>query len=412
MILRTKDYIARENKYLAHNYHPLPVVLTKGQDVWVWDNEGNKYLDFLSAYSAVSAGHLNKRIKKALYDQLEKIDVPSRAFFSDVLGEFAEKLCHLTGMDMMLPMNTGAEAVETAIKAARRWGYEKKGIADGKAKIIVSEGNFHGRTTTIVGFSSDPGYRRHFEPFDDGFITIPFGDALALEKAITQETCAFLTEPIQGEGGIIVPPEGWLRQVQEICRKNNVLLILDEIQSGIGRTGKNFAFEHEIDKPDALLLGKALGGGIYPVSAFIARRDVMEVFQPGSHGSTFGGNPIAAAIGLEALRILEDERLADKSREFGGYLKDSLAALNSSLIGEIRGKGLWIGMDIDPAKATAREVCERLKLKGLLCKETHETVVRFAPPLTITKEQIDWAVEQVRSVLSELDLQNSQKRAG
>lgn len=401
--MKTKDYIDREDKYLAHNYHPLPVVLTKADGIWVWDNEGNKYLDFLSAYSAVSAGHLNPRIKKALVSQLENMDVPSRAFYTDKLGEFAEALCKITGMEAMLPMNTGAEAVETAIKAARRWGYEKKGIAKDQAKIVVSEGNFHGRTTTIIGFSSDPEYRRDFGPFDGGFVPIPFGDIEALQKAITPETCAFITEPIQGESGIIMPPEGWLRQVQEICRKNDVLFIIDEIQSGLGRTGKNFAFQHEIDKPDGLILGKALGGGIYPVSAFLARKDVMDLFQPGSHGSTFGGNPIAAAIGLEAIKILEEDDLAGKSAELGHYLKEQLEALNSSLITEIRGLGLWIGMDIDPAKATAREVCERLKLKGLLCKETHETVVRFAPPLTITKNEIDWAVEQVRAVLSELD---------
>ena len=410
--MKTQDYIEKEDKFLAHNYHPLPVVLTKGEGVWVWDADGNKYLDFLSAYSAVSAGHLNPRIKKALTDQLNEMDVPSRAFYSGNLGAFAEKTCQITGMDMMLPMNTGAEAVETAIKAARRWGYEKKGIAKDKAKIIVSEGNFHGRTTTIVGFSSDAEYRKNFGPFDGGFEVIPFGDAEALEKAITPETCAFLTEPVQGEGGIIVPPAGWLKKVQEICRKNNVLLILDEIQSGIGRTGKNFAFQHEIDKPDGLLLGKALGGGIYPVSAFLARKDVMEVFDPGSHGSTFGGNPIAAAIGLEALNILEEEDLAGRSRELGNYLKEGLAALNSPLVTEIRGIGLWIGMDIDPAKVTARTICEMLQNKGLLCKETHATVVRFAPPLTITKEEIDWALDQVAAVLNEADQAQKQKMAG
>lgn len=401
--METEDYISRENKYLAHNYHPLPVVLTRAEGVWLWDADGNKYLDFLSAYSAVSAGHLNKRIKQALLDQLEVMDVPSRAFYTDKLGEFAEALCKITGMDRVLPMNTGAEAVETAIKAARRWGYRVKKIAQNKARVIVSEGNFHGRTTTIVGFSSDASYRKDFGPFDGGFDTIPFGDAAALERAITPETCAFITEPVQGEGGIIMPPKGWLKQVQDICKKNNILFILDEIQSGMGRTGKNFAFQHEIDRPDGLLLGKALGGGIYPVSAFLARKDVMDVFDPGSHGSTFGGNPIAAAIGLEAIRLLEDEKLAEKSAELGGYLKDRLSELNSSLITEIRGIGLWIGVDIDPAKATAREVCERLKKKGLLCKETHQTVVRFAPPLTISKQEIDWAADQVRGVLSEME---------
>ncbi len=399
----TKDYISREDKYLAQNYHPLPVVLTKADGVWVWDADGNKYLDFLSAYSAVSAGHLNSRIKQALTDQLEKMDVPSRAFYTDILGEFAEKLCAVTGMDKMLPMNTGAEAVETAIKAARRWGYEVKGIAENKARIIVAEGNFHGRTTTIVGFSSDPEYSKNFGPYDGGFDIAPYGDAAAFEKAITPDTCAFIVETMQGEGGIIIPPNGWLKDVQEICRRHNVLLILDEIQCGMARTGKDFAFQHEIDKPDGLILGKALGGGIYPVSAFLARADVMDIFVPGTHGSTFGGNPIAAAIGLEALKIMEEEKLAEKSAENGAYLMQKLSEINSGLISEIRGAGLWVGVDIDPAKASARAICEELKARGLLCKETHETVVRFAPPLTITRDEIDWAIEQVRAVLAEAD---------
>ena len=306
----------------------------------------------------------------------------------------------MTGMDKMLPMNTGAEAVETAIKAARRWGYQQKGIAKDKANIIVSSGNFHGRTTTIVGFSSDEEYKENFGPFDGGFTTVPFGDADALEAAITPETCAYITEPMQGEGGIIIPPKGWLKKVQEICKKNNVLLILDEIQSGIGRTGKNFAFQYEIDKPDGLILGKALGGGIYPVSAFLARKDVMDIFVPGTHGSTFGGNPIAAAIGLEALNILEEEKLAERSRELGDYLKNALIDLQSPLVREVRGSGLWIGMDFDPDKADAHAICEELLQEGLLCKETHETVIRFAPPLTITKEDIDWAMTKIRKVLS------------
>lgn len=401
--MKTQDYISREQKYLAYNYHPLPVVLTKGDGIWLWDNEGNKYLDFLSAYSAVSAGHLNKRITGALTAQLETLDVPSRAFYTDKLGQFAEKLCAMTAMDKVLPMNTGAEAVETAIKAARRWGYDVRGIEKDKARIIVAEGNFHGRTTTICGFSSDEEYKRGFGPFDGGFDTIPYGDARALESAITENTCAFLVEPVQGEGGIIIPPKGWLKQVQDICRKHDILLILDEIQSGMGRTGKNFAFQHEIDRPDGLLLGKALGGGIYPVSAFLAREDVMDVFDPGSHGSTFGGNPVAAAIGLEALNILEEEQLAERSQELGDYLKNKLEDIDSKLISEIRGIGLWIGMDVDPAKASARDICEKLQKRGLLCKETHETVVRFAPPLTIDKDTIDWAVGQVGEVLNEME---------
>ncbi len=408
--ISTQDYIAREDRYLAHNYHPLPVVLTKSDGVWLWDAEGNKYLDFLSAYSAVSAGHNNKRIRDAMVRQLEQLDVPSRAFYTDRLGEFAQELCVLTGMDTMLPMNTGAEAVETAVKAARRWGYRVKKIARDKARIIVSHGNFHGRTTTIVGFSSDPDYRKDFGPFSGGFDEVPFGDANALEKAITPETCAFITEPVQGEGGIILPPPGWLKQAQAICRKHNVLFILDEIQSGLGRTGRDFAFQHEIGVPDGLILGKALGGGIYPVSAFLARRDVMDVFDPGSHGSTFGGNPIAAAIGIEAIRILKEEKLSERSAELGAHLKKRLTELNSSLVTAIRGAGLWIGMDIDPKQASAREVCERLKLRGLLCKETHKITVRFAPPLTIEKKDIDWAADQVRDVLTELSGDRVQSR--
>lgn len=409
--MKTQDYIDRENRYLAQNYHPLPVILNKADGVWVWDIEGNKYLDFLSAYSAVSAGHLNKDLKKVLIEQLEELDVPSRAFYTDKLGAFAENLCTLTSMDKMLPMNTGAEAVETAIKAARKWGYTVKGIEKDKAKILVSSGNFHGRTTTIVGFSSEEEYKSGFGPFDGGFEIVEFGNIDALEKAITPEVCAFITEPIQGEAGIIIPPEGWLKQVQALCRKNNVLFIIDEIQSGIGRTGKNFAFQHEIDKPDGLILGKALGGGIYPVSAFLAKDEVMNVFNPGSHGSTFGGNPIAAAIGLEALRILVKEDLAGKSAELGAYLKQALEDIGSGLVKEVRGAGLWIGMDIDPAKASAREVCERLKKRGLLCKETHETVVRFAPPLTITKEDVDWALIQVTQVLEEMEHEQHSSQA-
>ena len=398
--MKTHDYINTEQHYIAQNYSPLPVVLSRADGVWMYDVDGNKYLDFLSAYSAVSAGHLNKRIRDALVNQLDVLDVPSRAFYTDKLAPFAEKLCTMTGMDKMLPMNTGAEAVETAIKATRRWGYQQKGIAKDKANIIVSSGNFHGRTTTIVGFSSDEEYKENFGPFDGGFTTVPFGDADALEAAITPETCAYITEPMQGEGGIIIPPKGWLKKVQEICKKNNVLLILDEIQSGIGRTGKNFAFQYEIDKPDGLILGKALGGGIYPVSAFLARKDVMDIFVPGTHGSTFGGNPIAAAIGLEALNILEEEKLAERSRELGDYLKNALIDLQSPLVREVRGSGLWIGMDFDPDKADAHAICEELLQEGLLCKETHETVIRFAPPLTITKEDIDWAMTKIRKVLS------------
>ena len=401
--METQDYIARERQYLAQIYVPLPIVLERADGVWMWDTEGKKYLDFLSAYSAVSFGHLNRRIKKALFDQLEKIDVPARAFHTQTLGAFAERICRLTGMDMVQPMNSGAEAVETGIKAARRWGYDVKEIPDGKARIIVCKNNFHGRTTTIISASSDADYRRGFGPFDGGFDVIPFGDTAALEKAITPHTCAFMVEPVQGEGGILIPPKGYLKEVQAICRKHNVLLLLDEIQTGFGRTGKNFAFQHEIDRPDGLMLGKALGGGIYPVSAFLAKREVMDVFDAGSHGSTFGGNPIAAALGLEAMAILEEERLAERSAELGSYLLEKLKALNSPFIKDVRGVGLMVGMEIDTDLTTGRDVCVRLLEKGLLSKETHHTVIRFAPPLIIEKEQLDWAVEQVRAVLREME---------
>lgn len=401
-ITTSSDYISREKKYLATNYKPLPVVLNRGEGVWVWDVEGNKYLDFLSAYSAVSGGHHNQRIIKAMNDQLNKIDVPSRAFYTDILGEYAEKLCAFTGMDKMLPMNTGAEAVETAIKAARRWGYRVKGIEKDKARIIVCDGNFHGRTTTIISFSSDVDYRSDFGPLTPGFDLIPYGDIAALEKMITPETCAFFIEPIQAEVGIKVPSKGYLREAQALCKKHNVLFILDEIQTGMARTGKNFCYQHEIDKPDGLTLGKALGGGIYPVSAFLARAEVMDVFNPGSHGSTFGGNPVAAAIGLEAIKQIEDEKFAERSAELGDYLRNKLSAIQSPLIKEVRGMGLLVGLEIDPAYAMARAVCEALMKRGMLCKETHDTVVRFAPPLIISKQEIDWAVEQVEFVLKEL----------
>ncbi len=398
--MKTQDYIDREQRYLASNYHPLPVVLNKADGCWVWDVEGHKYLDFLSAYSAMSAGHLNQRIQNALISQLNTLGVPSRAFYTDKLGAFAEKLCILSGMDQMLPMNTGAEAVETAIKAARRWGYQTKKIPKDKAKIIVSSGNFHGRTTTIVGFSSEAEYKRDFGPFDGGFVETPYGDLDALERiAADPHVCGYITEPMQGEAGIVMPPEGWLAEAQAICKKHNVLFIIDEIQTGLGRTGKDFAFQHEINNPDGLILGKALGGGVYPVSAFLASKDVMDVFDAGSHGSTFGGNPIAAAIGLEALSILEDEQLSLKSKTLGDYLKQSLIDMNSGYVRDVRGAGLWIGMDIDPDKISARTLCEQFKDEGILCKETHETIVRFAPPLTITKDEIDWALGRIRPIL-------------
>ena len=395
--------ISTETRYVAHNYAPLPVVLSRGNGSRVWDTRGKEYLDFLSAYGAVSFGHNEPRILQVMFDQARQLSVPSRAYYTDKLGAFAQKLCTLTGMDRMLPMNTGAEAVETAIKAARRWGYRVKSIPSGKARIIVSAGNFHGRTTTIVGFSSDADYRDGFAPFDGGFDIIPFADAAALEAAITPDTCAFLTEPMQGEGGIIIPPSGWLRDVRAICARHNVLLVLDEIQTGLGRTGRNFAFQHEIDAPDGLILGKALGGGVYPVSAFLARSELIDVFTPGSHGSTFGGNPLACVIGMKAIEILQEDGLAKRSADLGCHLLDRLRAVSSPLVRDTRGSGLWAGVECDPALVSAREVCERLLAKGVLSKETHETVVRFAPPLTISRRDLDWAVDQFEKVIEEID---------
>ena len=394
--------IELENQYAAHNYHPLPVVLTRGQGTQVWDDAGNRYLDMMSAYSAVSHGHCHPRLVKTLTEQAAKLAVCSRAFHSEKLGAFLKRLCGLTGMARALPMNTGAEAVETALKAARKWAYKVKGVPADQAEIVVCNGNFHGRTIAIVGMSSEPQYRDGFGPFPGGVKLIPYGDAEALEKAIGPNTAAFLVEPIQGEAGIVAPPTGYLKQCAEICKKHNVLLIADEIQTGLGRTGKLLACQHEDVKPDGLILGKALGGGLLPVSAFLAKREVMDVFHPGDHGSTFGGNPLAAAVGLEALDTLVDEKLAERSAELGAYLLDKLAALKSPLIKGLRGKGLFIGVEIDPRKARAREVCERLMAQGILSKETHETVVRFAPPLVITREEIDWAVERIVLVLNEM----------
>lgn len=397
------DYVEREDKYLAHNYKSFPFVLNRAEGVWLWDTDGKKYLDFVAAYSAVSFGHLNPTIRAALLDQLDKIDVQARAFRHDRLGEFAEKLCKFTGMDKMLPMNTGAEGVETAIKAARRWGHDIKKIPDGKQRIIACENNFHGRTTTIISMSSDEDYKRGFGPFDGGTVLIPHGDTDALERAITPDTCAFLVEPIQGEGGILVPPEGYLKRVQEICKKNNVLLIIDEVQTGMGRTGKDFAFQYEIDRPDGLILGKALGGGIYPVSAFLGTEEVMSIFDPGSHGSTFGGNAIASAIAVAAIDLLKDDKLSENSLEMGNYLKRKLQGLNSPAIKEVRGKGLLIGLEPVAGKITAPELCKKLLEKGVLSKDTHGTTIRFSPPLTITKDEIDWALAQLVEILREVE---------
>jgi len=392
-----------ENQYCAHNYHPLPVVLSRGKGAYVWDENGKKYLDMMSAYSAVSHGHANPRLVAALSKQAETLCIVSRAFYTDKLGPFLKLACEITGQDMALPMNTGAEAVETAVKAARRWGYESKGIEQDKAEIITCSGNFHGRTTTIISFSDEKEYQKNFGPLTPGFKVVEYGDADALEKMITPNTAAFLVEPIQGEGGIVIPPKGYLRKCQEICRKHNVLLIADEIQSGLGRTGKMLACDHEDVVPDGLILGKALGGGILPVSMFLARKEVMDIFVPGTHGSTFGGNPLAAAVGTEALNILIEDKLPERSMEMGNYLMGELAKLNSALIGSIRGSGLFIGIEINSEVGSAREICERLMDRGLLSKETHETVVRLAPPLVISREEIDWAVAQIREVLQEMD---------
>ncbi len=397
------DIIETESTLCAHNYHPLPVVLVRGEDAWLWDDRGTCYLDMMSAYSAVSHGHSHPRLVKALCDQASRLAIVSRACHSETLAPFLEKLCAISGFDMALPMNTGAEAVETAIKAARRWGYRIKGIPDNAAEIIVAEGNFHGRTTTIVGFSSDAEYRDGFGPFAPGFKTVKFGDAAAIEAAITPNTCAVLVEPIQGEAGIRVPPDGWLGDVRRICDHHDVLLILDEIQSGLGRTGKMFCFEHDNIRPDALILGKALGGGLMPVSAFLADREVMELFEPGSHGSTFGGNPLAAAVALEALKVLEDEELVAKSATLGAYMMERLRELASPLITEVRGRGLWIGVEFDPRCVPARTICERMMARGVLTKETHQTVVRFAPPLVVQPEQIDLAVDALHDILREVE---------
>lgn len=392
-----------ENQYCAHNYHPLPVVLTRGEGVYLWDDAGKKYLDMMSAYSAVSHGHANPRLVKLVRDQVGTLNIVSRAFYTDKLGPFLAKACELTGQDMALPMNTGAEAVETAIKAARKWAYTVKGVADDKAEIIACSGNFHGRTTTIIAMSDEPQYRAGFGPFAPGFTIVEYGSIDALEAAINENTAAFLVEPIQGEGGIVVPPEGYLQAAAELCRKHNVLLIADEIQTGLGRTGKLLACEHDGVQPDGLILGKALGGGIFPVSMFLARREVMDVFRPGDHGSTFGGNPLGAAIGLEALNALVEERLPERSAELGDYLISELRKIDSPLIRDIRGRGLFVGVEIDPSLGSARAVCEALMARGLLSKETHETVVRLAPPLVIDRQQIDWALHQIREVLAEMD---------
>ncbi len=395
--------IELEQRYCAQNYLPLPVVLVRGEGVFVWDDEDNRYLDMMSAYSAVSHGHANPRLVKVVREQAARLSIVSRAYHTDKLGPFLQRACELTGMDVALPMNTGAEGVETALKAARKWAHKVKGVAPDAAEIIACSGNFHGRTIAVIAFSSEEQYKDGFGPYPPGFKLAEYGNIQSLEDLITPNTAAFLVEPIQGEGGIVIPPDGYLKACEALCREHNVLLIADEVQTGLGRTGKLLACEHEDVKPDGLILGKALGGGILPVSMFLARRDVMSVFAPGDHGSTFGGNPLAAAVGLEALNILVEDDLPACSASMGDYMLNGLRRLNSPLIKDVRGIGLFVGVDIDPALGTAREVCERLMQRGILTKETHDTVVRLAPPLTIECSEIDWALEQISVVLAEMD---------
>ncbi|MBM4184628.1 MAG: ornithine--oxo-acid transaminase [Gemmatimonadetes bacterium] len=396
---KTKGYIAEVDQFSAHNYHPLPVVLERGEGAWVWDVDGNRYLDMLSAYSALNQGHRHPAIIEAARKQLDTLTLTSRAFHNDQMGPFLRELCQATGFERALPMNTGAEAVETAIKMVRKWGYKVKGVEADKAEIIVCENNFHGRTTTIVGFSSEPQYRDGFGPFTPGFKEIPYGDSAALEKAITKNTVGFLVEPLQGEGGVVVPPAGFLARARAICTKHNVALIADEIQTGLGRTGKLFCYEWDSIRPDILIVGKALGGGVYPVSAAIADSEYMDVFHPGDHGSTFGGNPLAAAIARASLRVILDEDLPARSAKLGAWFMDRLRAIKSKHVEEVRGRGLMIGVVIKESSGVARPFCEALEHNGVLAKETHHQVIRFAPPLTITEEELEFALERATEVL-------------
>ena len=394
------DVIRLEEEFGAHNYHPLDVVINRARGVWVWDVAGRKYLDFLAAYSAVNQGHCHPRIVAALKEQADRVTLTSRAFRNDQLGPLCKDLCELTGYERFLPMNSGAEAVETAIKAARKWAHTVKGLPEDRGEILVFDGNFHGRTTTIVGFSSDEQYRKGFGPFTPGFRILPYGDAAAVERAITPETIAVLVEPIQGESGIHIPPAGFLRRLRELATSHGFLLAVDEIQSGLGRTGKLFCFEHEGIRPDIVIIGKALGGGCMPISGILADDEVMRVFGPGDHGSTFGGNPLACAVARTAIRVLIDEGLVENSARLGAYFLERLRSLRSKSIKEIRGKGLWIGVELTPEAGGARRLCEALEREGLLCKETHVDTIRFAPPLVITREEIDWAMERIAKVLA------------
>jgi ornithine--oxo-acid transaminase len=397
--MHTQEYIQLENQFGAQNYKPLDVVLTRGKGIWVWDVEGNKYLDFLSAYSAVNQGHCHPKIMQAMTEQCQKLTLTSRAFRNDQLGYLYKELCELTNSHKVLPMNSGAEAVETVIKAVRKWGYKIKGVPENQAEVIVCENNFHGRTIAIIGFSTDEQYKDGFGPFAPGFKVIPFGDAEALEKAITPNTVAFMGEPVQGEAGVIIPQPGYLKDVRKICTQHNVIMILDEIQTGLGRTGKLLAEAHDGIEADVTLIGKALSGGFYPVSAVLSNTDVLGVFMPGDHGSTFGGNPLACAVARAALRVLIEEKMIENAAEMGEYFLSRLKEIRSPHIKEVRGIGLMIGVELVPEAGGARRFCESLMKKGLLCKETHENVIRFAPPLIITREDIDWALEQIEPVL-------------
>ena len=398
--MNTKDFIALEEQYGAHNYHPLDVVIERAEGVWVYDVDGKKYLDCLSAYSAVNQGHIHPEILNALLEQAKKVTLTSRAFRNDQLPFLYKELSEMTGYEMSLPMNSGAEAVETALKLARKWAYQIKGVPRHQAEIIVAAGNFHGRTISIVTFSTEPLYRDDFGPFTPGFVTVKYGDASAIEKAITSNTAAVLLEPIQGEGGVIIPPAGYLKQVAEICKKNNVLFMADEIQTGLGRTGKLFACQHEDVRPDVTIIGKALSGGFYPVSAVLADAALLGLFTPGEHGSTFGGNPLGAAVARASLRVIRDEKLAERSAQLGEYFMEQLTEIPSPHVKEVRGKGLLIGVELKPEAGGARRFCEAMQAKGILAKETHDNVIRFAPPLVIDKETIDWALPSIREVLN------------
>jgi len=395
----SKTLIALEEQYGAHNYKPLDVVLSRGEGVWVWDTDGNRYMDCLSAYSAVNQGHCHKKIMQTLMQQAQKLTLTSRAFRNDQLGPFYKELCELTRSHKVLPMNSGAEAVETAIKTVRKWGYTVKGVSENEAEIIVCENNFHGRTISIVSFSTDPGARKGFGPFTPGFKVIPYGDAVAFEAAISPRTVAFLVEPIQGEAGVIIPPEGYLKTIREICTRQNIMLILDEIQTGLGRTGKLLAEEHEGIEADLTLIGKALSGGFYPVSAVLSNSEVMNVLQPGEHGSTFGGNPLACAVARTALRVLVDEGMVENAAKMGTLFLEGLKQIVNPLIKDVRGKGLMLAIEFHTEAGGARQYCLKLKEKGLLCKETHDDIIRFAPPLVITQAEVEWALKIITKVV-------------